>query len=505
MAARSMLGALGLSAVIGCGGEDSTVLPPATPAGEDPVEAAGVTGSGPGPSELVVPSEYWEDGATVNGLSADVDDRFHGVTIDADDNVYAVGYLGNGVDANRVMVVAKYDGAGQPVAAFGSSGRVELDFSSYQGTPVSETVETADPSLEEARDVGLQSDGKLVVVGRAEDPSVLGPTVDTPIDILVFRLNADGTRDESFGQAGVVQLNPGGGINDLAWSLDIGADDRIYIFGHGTATNPADAETPRTDQDRYVWRLNPDGTPDTTFGVDGVYTFDTPEDEEGLGLNDNQRRGSVLPSGQIVTGGYTNVGGRNQIVLARLLSNGSPDTSFSADGVVRITPFATGMAECYGVALQSDGSMVTTGYGNLDVERTGGSELLDMVSFRVSPDGSPDPTWGVSGAVVYDPAGAEDRGRAVVALADDRILYAGAATVVPGNKDAMLLLVDADGAPAVEFDPALHKSYDFGGANEEFFSVKVSPSGRFVAAAGYAQGTGLPNGNAILAIVPILQ
>jgi len=275
------------------------------------------------------------------------------------------------------------------------------------------------------------------------------------------------------------------------------------VFGHGLATNAVDAVTPRTDQDRYVWRLNADGTLDTGFANQGVFTFDIPSGTTTLAVNDNSRRGRVLPDGRIAIGGYSNVGGRNQVILAQLLENGSVDTSFSTDGIVRLAPFPTGLAECYGIAVQSDGSLVTTGYGNPDAERTGGAELLDMVSFRVKPDGSADSSWGVGGAVVYDPAGAQDRGRDVVALADDRVLFAGAATTVGTNKDAMLLLTEKNGALAQNFDPAVHKVYDFGGDNEEFFSLKLSPSKKFAAAAGYATGTGLANGNAILAILPL--
>jgi hypothetical protein len=51
----------------------------------------------------------------------------------------------------------------------------------------------------------------------------------------------------------------------------------------------------------------------------------------------------------------------------------------------------------------------------------------------------------------------------------------------------------------------VHKAYDFGGDNEEFFSLKVSPSGKYYAAAGYATGTGLANGNGVIAIVPVGQ
>jgi uncharacterized delta-60 repeat protein len=376
--------------------------------------------------------------------------------------------------------------------------------SPYLGTAATtEPVVAADPSGEEGRDVILQSDGKIVVVGRSEDPTVEAPDNTTPIDIVLFRLNADGTRDLTFGTDGTTILNPGNGPNDLAWGIDVDATDHVYVFGHGLATNPVDAVTPRVDQDRYVWRLNPDGVLDTTFGTNGFFTFDLPQGTTTLALNDNQRYGRVLSDGKIVTGGYTNVGGRNQVVLAKLLASGAPDTTFSTDGIVRLAPFTLGLAECYGVAVQSNGSIVTTGYGNPDAERTGGAELLDMVSFRVKADGSSDPSWGVGGAVVYDPGQAQDRGRAVEALPDDRLLFAGAVTTLGTNKDAMLLLLEKNGAPALNFDTAVHKAYDFGGDNEEFFSIELSKSGKFVAAAGYATGTGLPNGNAILAIVPV--
>ncbi len=481
-----------------------------TPSGsEGNPDGAGLEPSEPGDGETTEPTtppepvEYWGDGVTVNGVSAEQDDRFHGVTIDADDNVYAVGYLGNGLGENRSMLIAKFDSTGAPVATFGEGGRVLVDFSPYTGTPLSDTVTTADPSNEEARDLTLQSDGRLVVVGRAEDPSDAAPSTATPIDIQLFRLDAAGARDLTFGTQGVTVLNPGNGTNELAWGVEVDGSDRIYVFGHGTATNPDDAATPRTDQDRYVWRLNPDGTLDTTFGTGGAFSFDIPNGASTPALNDNSRFGRVLPGGGVVASGYTNVAGRNQIVLLKLLDDGTPDTSFSGDGIVRLAPFATGMAEAYGVAVQSDGSFVTTGYGNVDVERAGGAELLDMVSFRVRPDGTPDPSWGLGGAVAYNPGDAQDRGRDVVALDDDRILYAGAATTLGTNKDAMLLLLEKDGAPARNFDPAVHKAYDFGGDNEEFFSVAVSPSGRVLAAAGYATGTGLPNGNGVLAIVPI--
>lgn len=465
---------------------------------------------GAGGTSVPPPGELWDDGISVDGTGSGAEERLLGVAIDPQDNVYAVGYRGPANGGNRSMLIVKVNADGVLDADFdggqSGNGAVVVDLSPYTGTPDDAStadVNEADNNVEEATDVAVQSTGQIIVAGRVEDPSIAQPDATTPVDIVILRLGTDGNLDAAFGDAGITRLNPGGGANDLVYGIAVDASDRIYVFGHGTTSDPE-----RTDQDRYAWRLNPDGSLDDTFATGGEYSFDIPQGTSTLALNDNSRRGSVVPmslGGGVVLGGYTNVAGRNQVVLVKLDESGVPDPSFSGDGVVRLAPFPTGMAEAYGAALQSDGSVVTTGYGNVDLERTGGAELLDMVSFRVKPDGSFDSSWGTNGSAVYDPAGGEDRGRAIATLADDRVVIAGTATVTAGDKNAMLLLLDEDGAPAVDFAPGVHKAYDFGGTNEELRAVAISPNGTFIASVGFSSGR--PNGavdNAVLAIVPIL-
>ena len=508
-------GSGGSSGKGGTAGQGGTAGTSSSGAGGEPGgfggEDSGGAGAGGSGGDPIV---YWPSGVTVNGISNTVDDRFHGVAVDGENNVYAAGYLGEGVvttGTSRQVVVAKFNSSGVKVNGFGQQGLALADLSPYLGL-VDDTTTTAndpDQSQETARDVALQSGGKIIVAGVVERPSVTAPDRATPLDIFVMRFDTAGVRDNSFNAAGAIPglqvLNPTGNTtNPLVYGIAVDSTDRIYVFAHGNPTHAT-----RTDQDRYAYRLNADGTLDTNFGTGGFFTFDTPSGTTTLALSDNVRRGAVLANGTVVVSGYTNVAGRNQIVLARTTSAGVVNPTFSGDGVVRLAPFPLGMAECYGVAVQSDGSIVTTGYGNVDVERVGGSNLLDMVSFRVRADGAFDSTWAGNGALALDVNAGEDRGRAIMALPDDRILIAGAGSLSASDKDPMLVLLDKDGQRAEDFatDGSGIKLYSsFGSPGDEFFSLAKTPGvpGGVVAAAGYAPTGGtVTTGNGTLVIVPI--
>src|SRR5690606_20917305 len=176
--------------------------------------------------------------------------------------------------------------------------------------------------------------------------------------------------------------------------------------------------------------------------------------------------------------------GRNHIALIRLNDDGTPDTSFDGDGVVVFDAFpSAGMAESYGAGMQSDGRYVTTGYGRAEA-----SGAVDLVSFGFSPSGALDTGYGTNGAFVFDQAGADDRGRNVLALPDNRLVMAGTSMAVADDEDAMLMMLDPSGKLDTSFDEGGYQLYDFGGADEEFFGVALSPNGKTLAVAGYSAG-----------------
>jgi uncharacterized delta-60 repeat protein len=325
----------------------------------------------------------------------------------------------------------------------------------------------------------------------------------TNIDIVVVRLNADGTVDPSFGEGGVRQLDLSlnvGNIGDAVWGIDRDAQNRLLVFGatKGSGT--------RVDADRVVIRLTANGAVDTSFATQGIATLDI------ASLNDNARNGQVLPDGKILAAGYTSqptgVGTQavNQPVLLRLNSDGTPDATFGVEGIVTENPFVSaaplttpwGFVEAYAARPQSTGAYVTTGYG-----RPGGTGTLDMISLRFTPEGVLDPTWGSEGIVQFDIAGENERGRNLVVLPDDRVVIVGLTTPVSPSTDALVVLLTTDGALDLSFNGTGWRAYDFGGSDEQFYGVARAPSGNWVAAVGYTSNGSDGDEDATGLIVPL--
>ena len=292
---------------------------------------------------------------------------------------------------------------------------------------------------------------------------------------------------------------------DTAWDLLVdrsGETERLVLFAIGS---PAIVEsgTQRVDNDRYIVRLELDGSIDPTFNGGEVFTFHS----EGV-LGDNTRRGLVEADGSIVSSGYTNFGTGlgNHVVMIRLLPDGTPDTNFgfgfasARPGVARFNPFVVdgGAAEAYGVARLSNGTYVTTGYGgataitNASTLGYAMTVLQDVVSFGFTATGL-SAGFGDSGRFVQQSeaqvpavANTEDRGRHIAVLPDDRTLQVGRF----GGVTAIFVVLP---------DGTLDESVGDGGRflyqsiPSQFFGVAVSADGTRIVATtdAHANGAGV--------------
>jgi uncharacterized delta-60 repeat protein len=213
--------------------------------------------------------------------------------------------------------VARLNANGKLDTTFGTGGKAPVDFG---GDDFGEAM-------------ARQANGRILVVGRSSASGAV-----------VARLRATGTLDPDFDGDGRVTL-PGGGS---ASAVLVAPGGKIVVAGNasGSAT-------------MTVTRLNPSGSPDTTFDGDGTATID-------FGSLADVAAGAVLqPDGKIVVAGYTQ--SAEDVAVARLNANGSPDTTFGAAGKATVDFGVATFGNA--VALQSNGRIVVAG------QRTGGDDF----------------------------------------------------------------------------------------------------------------------------------
>jgi uncharacterized delta-60 repeat protein len=245
--------ALALMAGIALAGEGAGMLDTTFGAGQDDGTPAGVVSTSLG-----------------NG-----DDMAEDLAVGADGTVTVVGNRNNGQSNDIVLVRYTTDGGFD--VGFGAG---EDD-----GTPNG----VVNISLGDGNDFGTavtaQADGKLLVAGYHEDGS--------STNMVVIRVNADGTLDQSFGIAddgtenGIVNISLGDG-NDIARDIAVQADGKIVVAG--------DSVTADGSANIIVARLNADGSVDESFGQseDG-----TPNGfvASSLGNGDDKANALVLQAG----------------------------------------------------------------------------------------------------------------------------------------------------------------------------------------------------------------
>jgi uncharacterized delta-60 repeat protein len=198
-------------------------------------------------------------------------------------------------------------------------------------------------SFVEAEGAALQPDGKIVIAATSQTGSFLTR------NFALVRLLPNGALDLSFGGDGIV-ISDFGGI-ETSNSVIVLADGRLVLAGsRGT-------ELPNTVTDFAIARYLPDGSLDTTFGTAGLALVDSGQPEYPAQIVE-------LPNGNLLVAGTTSEGGVPlDFLLARLLPNGSLDTSFGTGGFLS-TDFNTGSDECNAIALAGSDLLLTAGSVN---------------------------------------------------------------------------------------------------------------------------------------------
>jgi uncharacterized delta-60 repeat protein len=294
--------------------------------------------------------------------------------------------------------------------------------------------------------VALRS-GKLLVAGNVSDPR-LPSTVAA-----LVRLNPDGTLDASFDGDGVATLppSPGAGVPSPAqWNgLVLLADGRVLVGGGSREGMFAERDGQAT-----LARYRDDGTLDPSFGGRG-FVF-APTDGSAATINDVELLpgGKILAGGQVRYAQRLN--DQDDFALWRFNPDGTPDATFGANGFraysvdhrdaitqLAVLPDGRFFAETtHGVfAFTADGTMgaqvgearpgvMVLAPGDKLVVAVGGemgNPVRGITVRRFLSDGTPDLTFGdgASGAAAVRMGASGEAISALAALPDGRLLLGG--------------------------------------------------------------------------------
>jgi uncharacterized delta-60 repeat protein len=316
-----------------------------------------------------------------------------------------------------------------------------------------------------------QSDGKLVVAG------VLN--ISNSGSLAVGRYNADGTLDTTFGTGGYFTsptLTQDSTLNPNTDGLAIQSNGDIVMAGF-------------VNSSLYAVRLNPNGTPDTTFGTGGISPLG-PGVSGILGIN--LATVALLPDGKVAIGRQSVTSTSNFTPAVELLnSDGSIDTSFGTAGVANfpLPAGATGFSSNFfgGLVAQPDGKLV------LDANVATGNIVngVEIGSTRFNPDGTLDTSYGTGGQAIItptsvSPAGAELFGSALAIQPDGKLVIGGSFIYAGSSQTGLPALValrlNPDGTPDATFGIGGADVLTQGGAaqNIAVTGIALQPDGKIL-------------------------
>lgn len=281
-----------------------------------------------------------------------------------------------------IIVCSAFDSAGRhTISRFLPDGNLDTGFAS--GGILTE------PNSSQANyfAIKLLPDGKILTGGRRWNQG--------RYDLLIGRLNPNGTRDTSFGTGGqTVYSSTSGSVEGLALAL---SPTGHYLLA-GTYKLPTESQSRMALASFFT-----NGTIDAGFGTGGIF----------IGSQGTPRSVRMQPDGKILLGGgNTSFSNAGFLAINRIMPDGTHDLTFGISGGV-VIPQTNALSVISGLEILPDGKFIMSGIVGVRV-----------AMMRFHADGSPDTGFGVGGLVALELGGAMFL-KAILVLTDSQLLVAG--------------------------------------------------------------------------------
>ena len=277
---------------------------------------------------------------------------------------------------------------------------------------------------------------------------------------------AAGDLDMSFGTGGVV-LDSLGTSREFTRDVLVQPDGKTVVVGAVVA-----GEHPEMFAARYL----PDGSPDPSFGTNGVVTVYLTQSDWGVAAA-LQGDGKILITGQ----SYSDFG------VVRLNRDGTPDADFGTAGRV-VTDLGGFNDEAIGLTLDAQGRILVTG---TTISSTYARWVCGTV--RYLENGQLDADFGVGGVVVTSVGTAGDSaGYSVAVQTSGRVVVGGVVYSPDVGTHMALVGYTSEG----QLDPTFgDNGMVTDPAGSEIHRVRIQPDGKILAAGGVQVSRFLEDGD----------
>jgi uncharacterized delta-60 repeat protein len=470
----ALIAPLLLSFGVGCAGatenDDEMIVSPlassVAPAAANPPGGGGGTtdpciyvpgppGFGPGPGDA---DPYFGCLGTASYGATNLDYQIRGLAIQSDDKIIAVGSVFSQMSNNNDVWVARFTAAGKLDTTFGNGGFYTKNFTAPFG------------GGESAEAAVVQPDGHIVIAGGFQNENAIDKAG------FLIRLDANGVPDPGFGTGGSVLLTgkttwvraialqpndqlaiagencPGNATTCVAtmgrFDGISGAPDLVFAPGTGGIASTMFGASPAAHANALAvanlddvviagdTHPNASGTDigvmkfngnivDTSFGTNGVKTYDSLSNETAYGIAVGPGGGWVVAESSPFSASF---------VVRRLNYNGVQNTTYGTNGRAFASFAGTGAAS-YAIMYASNALTIVAGVANT------ASGKSRMAVARFTGTGALDTAFSDDGQATFSASADTAWATAMARQSNGKLIVAGwSRQAAPGSKKRAALV-----------------------------------------------------------------
>lgn len=268
------------------------------------------------------------------------------------------------------------------------------------------------------------------------------------------------TLDTAFGTSGVWAPSESGYMFDVVDAI-VGSDGKAYVLANLQSSGGSGG-----NNSSRIYRLNSDGSVDTTWGTNGFATIDVvSSNTQGREYHSRflqNADGTLAVTGKFYTSGSSS-SATEEIYVLRVTSAGVVDTAWGTGGRVtvagpQVVPTGTNI-------FPSDLASGSSGSVLVGVRTSSSSQSATYTYYKVTSAGAKDTTFAGSGDLVSSSGG-------MVSDSTGAFYLSGATSSSPSN--ASLRKYDANGSAVTSFGTNGELVVDLGTGSESFGAMSVS-------------------------------